>query len=188
MSENLDVVCITRIRIWNPQVLFTHVQTQHHNTSQRCSVLWLYSFANPIEIFSLLLWHEYNTQGTMSLLYIGIIVIASAVIVLGWRTFINNLGDEEFIDFANSQFDSLAMYSGILYTTPFLFPIQVMHDIIARHQRKVVLSFHTFFFFVWLGDISAILWACKLKFWDKSEDVLFKIRCFFLFWIYQWVE
>ena len=128
--------------------------TIHHKGVPYCGCIILQI---RLKFLLLLLWYEYNTQVTLSLLGIGIIVVASAVIGLGERTFINNLGDEEFIDFAYSQFDTLAMYSGILYTTPFLFPIQAMHDIIARHQRKVVLSFHSFFFFVCPRDISTIL-------------------------------
>ena len=53
----------------------------------------------------------------MSFPSVGINVIASAVVVLGWMTFINNFGDEQFVDFAKSQFGKLAMYTGIFFTS-----------------------------------------------------------------------
>ena len=50
----------------------------------------------------------------------------------------------------------------------------------GRKCTRFVLIF--FFLFLCPGDISAILWDRKLKFGDKSEDVLLQKGYFLIFW------
>ena len=62
-----------------------------------------------------LLCYGYNIQETKSLLSVGIIVIASAIIVRGWMIFLNNSVHEQFGDFAISRFGTSATDSGLYF-------------------------------------------------------------------------